>query len=77
MTFRGHVENGVIVLDEPVTIADGVAVAVEVKILPSHETDKPEQSRIERYRPLIGALDNIPSDWSEKHDTYLRDRLCS
>ncbi len=29
-------------------------------------------SRLERYESLIGALDDMPADWSENHDKYLR-----
>jgi hypothetical protein len=29
MPIRGHVENGVVVLDEPIVLADGTAVIVE------------------------------------------------
>ncbi len=30
MTIRGHVENGVVVLDDPVKLEDGTPVTVEV-----------------------------------------------
>ena len=29
VAWRGHIENGVVVLDEPLDIADGTAVTVE------------------------------------------------
>jgi|SRR5579859_6217038 len=31
MSFQGHIENGVVVFDEPVTIPEGTAVRVEVQ----------------------------------------------
>lgn len=30
MTYKGHTENGVIVLDDPVSLKNGLKVAVEV-----------------------------------------------
>jgi hypothetical protein len=36
MTYQGHVENGAIVLDTPVTLPDGTVV--EVTILPPAES---------------------------------------
>jgi len=36
MAYRGHIENGTVVLDEPVDIPDGTAVTVE----PEHPSAK-------------------------------------
>jgi hypothetical protein len=30
MTYRGHIENGAIVLDDPVSLAEGASVRIEV-----------------------------------------------
>ena len=74
MPYRGHVEDGVIVLDEPLAIEYGTAVDVEVT---PRGTDAPEplpNALYERYRPFIGALDGMPEDWAENHDKYLREQ---
>jgi hypothetical protein len=65
MTYRGHTEKGVVVLDEPVTLPDGVPVRVEV-------TDAGEgRSLADRLRNVIGIAKGLPSDLAENHDHYL------
>lgn len=79
MTYKGHVRNGVIVLDEPVALEEGAEVAVEVvKRAKPVEQDHTElegrdiaKERYELYRDLIGAIKDTPPDWSENHDKYI------
>lgn len=73
MVYKGHVERGAIVLDDPVTLVDGTVVRVELA-----DSNRPADaaiapSRADRYRAFIGALDAMPEDWSENHDKYLRE----
>lgn len=74
MPYRGHVRNGMIVLDESVNLEDGTTVIVEVtgkqRVCPAAPTST---SRTDRYRDLIGALEGLPEDWSREHDRYLRE----
>jgi hypothetical protein len=49
MTYRGHIRNGVAVLDEPAHLPDGTAVRVEVD-----QSESPDGNRVER---LFTALD--------------------
>jgi hypothetical protein len=74
MPYKGHVKNGVIVLDAPVALEEGTEVAVEVVHVCQESGDGDKKARFERYEPLIGALDNMPADWSESHDKYLREQ---
>ncbi len=70
MASRGHVEDGVIGLDETLAIEYGTAVDVEVT---PRGTDAPEplpNALYERYRPFIGALDGMLEDRAENHDKY-------
>jgi hypothetical protein len=72
MTYKGHVENGAVVLDEPGALPDGALVTVEIaEAAPSNQADS-SASLADRYRCFIGAIDGLPEDWSENHDTYLR-----
>lgn len=50
MSYRGHVENGVIVLDEPVDLPDGTVVEFRPVNLPAgqHHPD------VERFAGVIG-----------------------
>ena len=50
MVYRGHVENGVVVLDEPVLLPDGAKVRVEL------EEPEPELSLAERLKDVAGIL---------------------
>jgi len=38
VTYQGHMENGVVVLDEPASLADGVKVTVELVSTPQFKT---------------------------------------
>ena len=71
MTYEGHVEQGMVVLDEPAALEEGTRVRIEV--LPAAHV--PEQERIpslaERLAPVIGKAKSLPSDAAENHDHYL------
>jgi len=65
MTYRGHVENGVIVLDGTATLPEGAQVRVEL-------ADKARRPTLaEKLAPFVGCLDGLPSDFAENHDHYL------
>ncbi len=66
MTYRGHVKNGVIVFDQPVSLPEGAAV--EVQPVPA-EDEIP--SLYERMKDIIGIADGLPADSSINHDHYL------
>lgn len=69
MAYKGHVENGVIVLDEPADLQEGAEVAVEV--VQSSIQTKPRPTFRERYTAVIGKADGLPEDAAENHDHYL------
>ena len=64
MAFQGHVENGVVVFDEPVTLPDGAAVRVE-------PVSAPRKTLAERFKNVIGAGVDLPEDMAKNHDHYL------
>jgi len=63
--YKGHMANGVIVLDEPAKIADGAPVEV---------TPLKARSLAERLRRVIGKAKGLPSDLARNHDHYLHGR---
>jgi hypothetical protein len=66
MTYKGHVEKGVVVFNGPSRPADGVSVRVEeVAPMPDHP------SWAEVFKDLIGAADGLPEDLAENHDHYI------
>jgi len=65
MTYRGHVENGVVVLDEPTALPEGTEVAVE----PIGTEARPTLA--ERFKDVIGSVSDLPADMAEQHDHYI------
>ena len=63
MVYRGHIENGVVVLDEPAKLPEGAEVHVELaegREAPTHA---------ERLRDVIGIIEG-PPDLARNHDHY-------
>ena len=70
MSFDGHIENGVAVFDQPVSLPDGL----KVRIVPVTEAARKAVGRktlAERFANIIGAVDDLPEDMAENHDKYL------
>ena len=66
MTYRGKVQNGVVVLDSGGKLPDGTAVEVQPI---RHGEELP--SLTERFADVIGKATGLPSDLAENHDHYL------
>ena len=64
MSVQGHIENGVVVFDEPVAIPEGTSVRVEALALP-------RKTLAERFKNVIGAGVDLPDDLAKNHDHYL------
>jgi len=70
MTLRGHVENGVVVLDEPADLRDGD----EVSVLLARRAGASEEEAptlYDQFKDVIGIAEGLPSDLAENHDHYL------
>ena len=65
MSYRGRYLNGVVVLDEPAQLEEGAEVLVE----PVASEDTP--SLADRFRKVIGTVDDLPNDMAANHDYYL------
>jgi hypothetical protein len=83
MVYRGHVKQGVVVLDEPVTLPEGAAVEVAVLEAPARSATPGDSGNVspaatpsilERLKPLAGAVAGLPRDLAENHDHYLYGR---
>lgn len=68
MTYKGHIENGVAVLDEPVSLQDGTPVLIEIDAENHVKTNKPLS---ERLSSIIGKAQGLPEDAAVNHDHYL------
>jgi hypothetical protein len=73
MTIEGHVENGQVVLRGDVPLAEGMRVRVE--LLPRDATKQGDDSSLstqfDHYQEVIGAIDDLPSDFAAQHDHYI------
>jgi len=66
MTYRGHVNKGVIVLDHNAQLPEGAEV--EVRTMESLSTNA---TWAEVFRDFIGKAEGLPADSSVNHDHYL------
>lgn len=70
MTFTGHVQRGVVVFDEPITLPEGTVVEVAVRELPGSESNA-RPSLWDRLKDVVGKADGLPADASTRVDHYL------
>ncbi len=72
MVYRGHVENGVVRLDDAPILPEGVEV--EVRLLAENLAEEGESqipSLYERLKDVVGKAEGLPPDLAENHDYYL------
>ena len=72
MTYKGHVRNGTIVLDEPINLPEGAIISFEVAKVEHSEDVQEIPTLAERLASVIGKAEGLPADWAENHDAYLR-----
>jgi len=65
VTYKGHIKNGTVVLDEPVALPEGALVTVDV--IPA-ETTAPLS---EKLKDVIGKATGLPPDASSQKRHYL------
>lgn len=77
MSYRGHIKDGAVILDETIDLPEGTEVEVEVvspsRTSPATEREEQQggQSLYESLKPLIGCLNDLPPDMSVNLDHYL------
>ena len=71
--YRGHVVNGMVVLDNPVKLPEGSEV--RVRSIPARRKAPKRRKKMptlyERLKPIIGIAKGLPRDFSINHDHYL------
>ena len=70
MTYRGHVEKGVILVDDPVELPEGAVVRFEIEA-ESCAPSESGQTFGERFAEVMGKAQGLPEDAAENHDIYL------
>ncbi len=77
MIYRGHVEKGVIVLDEPASLQEGTEVLIEPFTAPAIPKDETNDQSVLIGRDLLefsGIMEGYPTDMARNHDHYLHGR---
>jgi hypothetical protein len=65
MVYRGHIQHGVVVLDDATTLPDGTPVEVRVE---QPASVAPTGHGLEQ----LAGLADLPADIAERHDDYRR-----
>lgn len=73
LAYQGHVEKGAIVLDEPIQLPEGAVVTIELVLACHGDDDALIPTLAERLAGVIGKAEDLPADWAENHDRYLRE----
>jgi len=78
MTYRGRVQNGVVVPEDGALLPEGAEVRIDVQAsadasgaTASNGNPPAPNSMYERYQDIIGVLNNLPPDASERVDEFL------
>lgn len=72
MTCRGHVKNGVVVLDDPVSIPEGMSVEITVVNPETNAGSDDEFADLRRdLLDFAGKFSGLPEDASQNIDHYL------
>jgi len=65
MTYKGHIKNGTVVLDQPVALPDGAEVNVDLVAA------QPPVPLAESLKSVIGRATGLPPDASSRKRHYL------
>lgn len=74
MTYRGHVENGLVVPDGPMKLPEGAEVTISLCQEPKAteaESEEDIPSLYERLKPVMGKAQGLPPDAATNVDHYL------
>ena len=71
MTYKGKIQNGVVVLDNGTKLPEGTRVQVE-PVAPVEPLDPEDVPTLyEQLEPLVGSVEGLPPDTARNHDHYL------
>jgi hypothetical protein len=73
MVYRGHVEKGVVVLDDLVTLPEGLVVRIEPStgVADAALLDENGQTLGQKLMKHAGGAIGLPTDLAVNHDHYL------
>ena len=70
MTFTGHILEGRVVFDQPVSLPDGTPVRVELVETATKAADT-RPTLLERLGDVVGKAAGLPEDAAQNLDHYL------
>ncbi len=73
MDWRGHVRDGVVVLDGPADFREGDEVSVRLARRAA-ASRRQVPTLYEQLKDVIGIAEGLPPDLAENHDHYLHGR---
>jgi hypothetical protein len=68
MTYRGRIQNGVVVLEQGADLPEGIEVEVQPATV---EEDRDTKSIQEMLLKFAGTVNDMPSDFAQNHDHYV------
>jgi hypothetical protein len=73
MVYEGHVKNGMVVLDNPVSLPEGARVRVHLADETADEVVLDEQGQTlgQKLLRYAGKAVDLPADAARNHDHYL------
>ena len=73
MSFRGHIKDGVVVLDDPATLPEGAEVWVDL-VAPAAPERAAVPTLYDQFKDVAGAIKGLPPDFAQQHDHYIHGR---
>ena len=72
MVYKGHVKNGVVVVDEPVSLPEGAEVEIALTSASGQRIDDENIPTLyEQFKDFIGIVNGLPPDLAQNHDHYI------
>ncbi len=72
MTYRGHIRDGMVVLDQPVALPEGATVEVNLRLADADAIHDASASTLaNRFADVIGRCPSLPADMARNHNHYL------
>ena len=73
MIYRGHVRNGVVILEDAPELPEGTVARVEIvdTAMDTATSDKHEQTLGQKLMKYAGKAVGLPEDAARNHDHYL------
>jgi hypothetical protein len=72
MSYRGRIQHGTVILEDPLALPDGTEVEVapvKADVTPGELQNQPTWGEV--FKDLIGTTPSLPEDMADNHDHYI------